>query len=128
MGKYTPGPWNIHLGGYESMGIPIEYAPAHAGGMGKIVATVFDHAYTDWDEEERPASEIWKTTGDEEKANARLIAAAPELLEACEELLSEMFEAGNTDLSQWKSPEIRQTIHNRIKKAQAAIEKARGES
>lgn len=55
-----------------------------------------------------------KQTEDEMKANARLIAAAPELLEACNELISLLMYHGYYYSSE-------------INKAEAAIKKAVGE-
>jgi hypothetical protein len=67
MSSFTPGPWNI----FQSIGLEVE-----ADGI--------------------PICEIWQR-GDEEQeqANARLIAAAPDLLEvllACDEAMGYMSE------------------------------------
>ena len=50
--------------------------------------------------------------------DARLIAAAPELLEACEEIISGMISGPNST--------TKNVTHYAIKKVQAAIAKAKG--
>jgi hypothetical protein len=87
MSSFTPGPWNI----FQSIGLEVE-----ADGI--------------------PICEIWQR-GDEEQeqANARLIAAAPDLLEALKEVLSS-WEDGYT-------PNEDQDTYNT---ARAAIRKATG--
>jgi hypothetical protein len=65
--KHTPGPWRVH-GGYGICVVPNE--PIGVIGARTIVA----------------CRQEW-IPGKEQHANARLIAAAPELLEACEGLL-----------------------------------------
>ena len=57
-----------------------------------------------------------KTTHEEGKANARLIASAPELLEALEDLID-----GRDNNLSWAA------IESRVKKARSAIAKAKGE-
>jgi len=65
--KYTPGPWNIKGPAKGKWDVTGDYAILDA--EGKIIAEVYKTvAYGDL----RPA-----------EANARLIAAAPDLLEAC---------------------------------------------
>ena len=64
--KHTPGPWRVQ-------GTRIEYGPFVAGD-GFVVAKVF-----------RDPSETG--TPNEWEANARLIAAAPDLLAACREAI-----------------------------------------
>jgi hypothetical protein len=63
MSNHTPGPWTIQQAGYES------YILGRI--RGGRVASIY--------ESDQPT--------DEERANARLIAAAPELLEACRGVL-----------------------------------------
>lgn len=93
MPQHTPGPWQIMV--RDSVG---------------------DNIFT----ESKPYRRIANTYGDadEFQANARLIAAAPELLAALEELtdrVDTVLHAGYVGL-------------NRITAARAAIAKARGEA
>lgn len=69
-------------------------------------------------------AEVWHGEKDEKKANARLIAAAPELLEALENLMDYPKE----DLIQWasKSENVTMTFTSKqIAAAIAAINKAK---
>lgn len=84
--KHTPGPWTIAAGRYL-----LAITPAQT----KQIA-IFD-SDDDWE--------------DEQQANARLIAAAPELLEALEECLTCEFPVIDRDA---------------VSKARAAIAKATG--
>ena len=65
--SHTPRPWHIHRHGYESMYQAWEFIESEYGS---------------------PIAGIWDPTGTSEQfANARLIAAAPDLLEALESIL-----------------------------------------
>lgn len=66
---FTPGPWKWHVDGRDNMGSGV--LNAYIDGKNSRLAYVWD---------------VDKPVG---KANARLIAAAPDLLEACEALLVE---------------------------------------
>ena len=91
MSKHTPGPWII-----EAQGI-------YANGGNKRVATAMSHEH-----------EIdWPTT----KANARLIAAAPELLETLQAALEALRSSAGFD-----------EISNAKEQARTVIAKATGES
>jgi hypothetical protein len=106
MGKYTPGNWHQDCDGSS---LPIIYADNH-----RIIAHVKD-AY------------------DETEANANLIAAAPDLLEACE---SPIFYNGKPlaeeleDLAKWSAfryPEKAKALKAKAEQIKTAIAKARGE-
>ena len=93
---HTPGPWAVER---------VDYA-AHS-------------AYRVFNDELGVVAEIKSTdSGDEELPNARLIAAAPDLLAACNGLV------GLVQLIQRREPEL-QTNHRFID-ALAAIAKAEG--
>jgi hypothetical protein len=92
MSKHTPGPWLLH--GRITQG---NHLPCSAVTAKTLIAKVYSEAYNDIDEE---------------TANAILIAAAPELLEALKEFV-EWIEQGDYDISF-------------LAKAQAAIAKAEG--
>lgn len=65
---------------------------------------------------------------DEKRANANLVAASPELLEALEEALAELeLRASQLTTHQRDDAEARR-LDIRIRQARAAIEKARGNS
>lgn len=98
---HTPGPWSI--GESHNDGVEIISAPDAAGGPigGKSVATV---RLDDMDPEEI-------------ERNADLLAAAPDLLEACERLAAKIENSGEA----WMSDPDWQF-------AAAAIARARGEN
>ena len=84
MSKHTPGPWHT------------------AGDQGVQIRS-----------EKHQIAKIWTMRGNEWKANARLIAAAPDLLASLEEVLAYCREHGHD----WAC----------MAEAQAAINKATGE-
>lgn len=103
--KHTPGPWEV-AGTITQGRHAIDGAGTH-----KVPVAV-----TEWQD------------GDVSKANARLIAAAPELLTALKKLTAEMVGIGGF------GPEIRELVGNtnwsvltqRVQEAHAAIAKAEG--
>ena len=106
MTSHTPGPWDVYPG--TRAGIDTK------DGSFSIVVAGYD------DDE----CGIWGRTNAEAEANARLIAAAPDLLEALSELLAEaedifvcMADATGIDRHRHPAP---------FKKARAAIAKATG--
>ncbi len=103
MSKHTPGPWEYvreteHMGGYPCN-------VSHKVKVGQELLTVGCHGYG-WGE---PEKEI--------EANAHLVAAAPELLEACKDALAFVEELDRRGIAQEWSGE------GALK---AAIEKAEG--
>lgn len=97
--KHTPGPWNW----YEHNKKEPESGPVKVETKDRVIAEI-----------------VWCGVGqhEERKANALLIAAAPELLEALEKLLSFPFaescqECGIGNSEEWEA-------------AKAAISKAKG--
>jgi hypothetical protein len=91
--QHTPGPWAIGNASKRDFG-----AVTHVG--------PFDHPCG--------ICEVYGAVDDEPQANARLIAAAPDLLEACEAVLAEVNEPYNFD-------------HDSIAMCRNAIKKAKGE-
>ncbi len=81
--KHTPGPWKAHPI-ETNYGLP--YTPVAASTLiAKVYSTAFgDHAQSE--------------------ANARLIAAAPDLLEALEWLVAESRTASATPTYRWSNP------------------------
>ncbi|MBW3096846.1 hypothetical protein [Pseudohoeflea coraliihabitans] len=75
--KHTPGPWAFEVNVWGSI-LSTDYGEAENLKAGRA-----------WDEDISIAANVdWDVIGEEEiAANARLIAAAPELLEALEETL-----------------------------------------
>ena len=103
--KFTPGPWFNGQDGFN-LGCGVVYA-RHANGNPKDVATI-------------------RGWGSEQQANSRLIASAPDLLEALEGVLR------ISDL--WLPHEIEEqhgeemyVLHMARNKMIAAVEKARGQ-
>lgn len=114
-GKHTPGPWHYIGDGFDSC------AAADCGTDGYTVITrdsegAFEGTICEIDYQNDDA---------EAEANARLIAAAPELLEA----LEGMFEDFISIPEMRDKPEyIAKVVAERKEKARAAIAKAKGES
>jgi hypothetical protein len=114
--SFTPGPWEVEtFGDYSS--IYTKSAPANGG---DIICNSPDPV------EERSSFEHWQ-------ANARLIAAAPELMSALVALLRE---TNNIEvLGEWEALDInfksRKTVRAKvdevISQARAAIKKATGQ-
>ena len=97
--KHTQGPWRLNAGNEtEIMSARRNVARAHCGAMTGIRV-------------------------DEAEANARLIAAAPDLLAACEEILSET----TNNISGISRDDALSAISNISFYARAAIAKAKGE-
>jgi hypothetical protein len=93
MSKHTPGPWQVH-------GSHIYTADPERA----LLAQVFNSGS--------------KASDYPLQANARLIAAAPELLEALKDALFHVANQGDIGVDQWLACE---------RKARAAIAKAEGE-
>ncbi|WP_338615770.1 hypothetical protein [Achromobacter sp. E1] len=105
--KHTPGPWAPHLVDETIVVIPRRPLPQHISTLGH--------------------SEV---ADDEDYANARLIAAAPELYEALDALFTDMLiaqgnmrDAAKRD-HRWEG--CADEIQPRIDAARAALAKARG--
>lgn len=113
--KHTPGPWKVHRSyssGLMSLALAGElpnYVP---------IETPFkEGAFADATSGDSP----WEPS--EIEANARLIAAAPEMLEALEEFIRFI------DLPPWAQPnEIACYRAAAVASAEAAIAKAKGET
>lgn len=94
---HTPGPWRVRMGSTCSGAWP-EIVPSDAGELDDELAQtgtafVFDHDRFDRRTiavtyNERPDCFVPTADGAESLANARLIAAAPDLLAACRALLA----------------------------------------
>lgn len=118
MSKHTPGPWEVigqHV--FTKLGAANAHGSKASERDGWNIATINPWACTNQDEEEEdmPASETM--------ANACLIASAPELLEALEDIASDYAERFDMD-SPSTNPGMKVVVEN----ARAAIAKARGES
>jgi hypothetical protein len=117
MSKHTPGPWRHESHASDERGTGVIWS--HAGEWteacpnGRVVAEVryYEGEHRAW----RGA------TGEEFEANARLIAAAPELLDALNHAIAIIECAG---LASSELPAVR----DGIAKARAAIAKAGGQS
>lgn len=102
--RHTPGPWRTNKSGYV-------YGPDC------VVARCGDFS----------AKDLIEFSGDRWNADARLISAAPELLDGCNAILGLItLISGRDDIS----PEIREALTNshRIDDARAAIRKATGDA
>jgi hypothetical protein len=97
--KHTPGPWEVYRNN------------VHAG----QIATIHHCLNNDWIE---VWSTTWPDTEETQEANARLIAAAPELLDQLENLVA--FLEGNYDHNE--------VAMQRCDAALVVIQKAKGET
>lgn len=105
--QHTKGPWHVTDGEAVFAGPSCVAIPCDRSGEHLLLARV---ASTDI---------AWS----ERNANARLIAAAPELLHACEELLRAMLSA---DAGTETATYITTTIDHAMRFTRAAIAKAKG--
>ena len=94
---HTPGPWAFKMTGWQTNPAAV-YSPRRPGAVACIPART-------------------SVPLDEQSANARLIAAAPELLAALESAQAWIARAGYTDRDKWQSVQ---------EQARAAIAKAKG--
>jgi len=102
MSEYSKGPWEI------------DRNSVHSGS----IATVHHCLNNDWIDIWSPN---WPESQEENEANARLIAVAPELLEACELILADYQQ--DCDGMDWNGP-----VPVGIKRLRAVVAKAKGES
>jgi hypothetical protein len=100
--KHTPGPWFV-FGNGHCVGGPTGMMDADPNQKTAGIAMCAMRLRTD----------------DENEANARLIASAPELLAACEELVADLLSHAKFGMN---DSEVAM-----LKRAEAAIRKARGE-
>lgn len=107
--SHTKGPWRVSregtlvMGGENEPGERILIARAHYGA--------------------RP-----DPSGEQAEANARLIAAAPELLQALERLTRAVQDVAGPEPSESRYGSLWAELRAEAKEAEAAIAKARGES
>lgn len=111
--KHTPGPWHTqdvdHLDGDDGGGACVVWVTAARANICQVVE----------DDEIGPTIAAMK-------ANAALIAAAPNLLAACERLTiaAEVFAGSEPDMPTYKADE--REFEEALKEARAAIAKAKG--
>ena len=99
--KHTPGPWSWCAVGWEEPSGAFDIEATTADGRHVIIASRYD----------------WQHRVEESEANARLIAAAPELLEALR------------GLRRWMGPcGLDEEIDAAMRAADAAIAKATGDA
>lgn len=117
MTTYTPGPWNI---GHEQGDNPFVFAAQGKKWDNPVICSL----YEDVTPECSVTMGEWLKANDNANANARLIAAAPELLGCLIELVSEYEDYTDRDIDF----EISQgnQILAQVKRARAAIAKATG--
>lgn len=98
MSRHTPGPWVRGQG---------RNAPQIIEGDGRVAPKIIAEIY------------YYRMTNTERDANARLVAAAPDLLAACEAVL-----ADNTDANLWGDHGLAYAVIEQVEKA---IKKAKGD-
>ena len=116
---HTPGPWYVE-GESDNVGEAEVIVSGIPNGGGRIVAWTANSYEADSDNE---------TTTAEDRANARLIAAAPDLLEACE-VANRFFEQNDdfTDNGEYPIPGFILDMRIAIKKARRTpLTKATGQ-
>lgn len=105
MTKHTPGPWHINTAGSSSRGEPFK------------ITEIYVYAPDTQDDTAICADVIDPVTQEPSEANARLIAAAPDLLAALVNLLNDTQHAEHPDCDDGPCP---------VREARAAIQKATG--
>ena len=113
---HTPGPWDYDGGECCEIIAPTTHVNPHGHGCAQLVAVATTRADLNDGEDGHP-----ERSEDEAHANARLIAAAPELLEACEELVKWMDDSGMSRVNTAAGP----SEYSVVRDARAAIAKAR---
>lgn len=84
--KFTPGPWFLEQRGADSSASP---PPGFSLPGIAVFATALDgHDIRTRYSDDNFICGMWSVVSDEDRANARLIAAAPELYEALSELVT----------------------------------------
>ena len=115
MGKHTPGPW--HIENRYADYVAIEGLESPDGYCPEIAAIELD--------------EHGGHLSPEQKANANLIAAVPDLLAVAERLV-EIGELANNEYDKWDQQAhlfaMVERLQNLYDEAQAAIAKAKGET
>ncbi|OZI79883.1 hypothetical protein [Bordetella genomosp. 2] len=116
--KHTPGPWQAIQ--HYSDGLTVVDKDGFQHVEASSIAILLDYSEKlgigHWADSPAASREI---TEEEQAANARLIATAPELLEALTE--AEVFMAG------FEGDELQDGIDAKLQQARAAIAKANGE-
>ena len=106
--SYTPGPWRVNeskISGKDNISDLTEIVGPQRNGSQRLIAKMYGCALP------------------EGQANARLIAAAPELLEVCEALLA----LNNTLVVELSESDWLKYKREAERKAKAALAKARGD-
>ena len=103
MTKHTPGPWHINTAGSASRGKPFK------------ITEIYVYAPDTQDDTAICADVIDPVTQEPSEANARLIAAAPDLLEALQTIVKSLSDQDDEGMIEHAEPMIR---------ARAAIQKA----
>jgi hypothetical protein len=114
--KHTPGPW------YSKDGDITAYKPSLIEGRGNRIVRIADYRSYE-------ALQSKEVGYDEIKANARLIAAAPELLDALENVLDAFIHVpGDTEGNKARTTAARiiGSPNGLLARAREAIEKAKG--
>lgn len=96
--NHTPGPWSLKMTGWRTNPFAI-YSPRRPGAVACVPSRT-------------------SVPLDEQDANGRLIAAAPDLLDALEAM---------TAAFDWQAPNANPAINAAVEAARAAIAKAKGE-
>lgn len=132
MSKHTPGPWEVHSHHHATEQLWLSIG---VGGRGPICDVISEahQNYKPVNEAEAGSVAELKylvTDSDEQVANARLIAAAPQLLEALEELTETVRDCimESKQKEPWTWEQLNEVFGYDYEQAKAAICAARGES
>lgn len=117
--KHTPGPWDAEIDSDHDSACDIEITAKGA----VVISVLGSDSFACFDEE----SEGWERFSQEQVANANLVAAAPDMLEALQEAESMLETAMRTDLVfDRKTQDEIIANHPGMVKIRAAITKAKG--
>ena len=115
MSEHTKGPWH-----FERIGA--NWRNAHEKGMAVRITAPEVSGAAEWDIGVLYYKGLWETA----EANARLIAAAPEMLEALEDLSGWTYGHNNYDCADGAPCTC--GYNDALEKAKAALRKAKGEA
>ena len=103
--KFTPGPWRLNFGVDEGKPFPEDWKQVSISSKSEYGPVIVTIDFENWD-----------VTKEQGQANARLIAAAPDLYEACKEFVRKV------DCGEARSVRSYKQMKSAIAKAEGRID------